>query len=60
MASRPIDDLRHGGVDLVGEAGHEDECFCAAVPDAAAAGAQDAVGEYDGFVVLDLPLKRCP
>ena len=42
MGAQALDRLGHRGVDLLGEADQECECFDIAVSDAAAVGAQDA------------------
>src|ERR1035438_5136724 len=47
--------LADNGVDLVGEVGHEGECFDVAVRDAAGVGAQDAPGERGVLIVLPHP-----
>jgi hypothetical protein len=44
------------GVDLVGQADHEGECFHIAVSDAAAVGAQDAAGEGGILVFRSRPV----
>jgi hypothetical protein len=45
MGAQALDRLGYDGVDLVGQAHHEDECFHIAVSDAAAAGTQDTADE---------------
>ena len=45
MGVQALDCLGHRGVDLLGQADQEDECFHIAVSDAAAVGAQDAADE---------------
>ena len=55
MGPKAFDRLGDGSVDLIGEAGHECECFYVTVADAAAVGAQDAADECGVLVVLDGP-----
>lgn len=61
MGAQALDRLGHRGVDLLGQADQEDECFHIAVADAAAVGAQDAADEGSVLVVLDMSSRpfRC-
>jgi hypothetical protein len=52
IGAQALDSLGYGGVDLISQAGHEDECFHVAVPDAAGVGAQDAADECAVLVVM--------
>jgi hypothetical protein len=45
MSTQALDRLGHRGVDLLGQAGQEDQGLDVAIPDAAAVGAQDAPDE---------------
>ena len=54
VGAQALDRLGHRGVDLLGQADQEAECFHIAVSDAAAVGAQDAADERTVLVVLDL------
>ena len=54
-AAQALDCLGDGGVQLVREAGHEDECSHVAVCNPATVAAQDAPDECPVLVILDLP-----
>ena len=56
--AQALDCLGDGGVQLVREAGHEDECFHVAVCNPATVAAQDAPDECPVIVILDLPPRR--
>lgn len=55
MSTQALDRLGYGGVDLLGQADHEDQGLNIAVSDPAAEGTQDAPDECGVLVVLDLP-----
>jgi hypothetical protein len=56
VGAQALDRLGHRGVDLLGQADQEDECFHIAVADAAAVGAQDAADE--GSVLVFSTCRR--
>jgi hypothetical protein len=51
--AQALDCLGYGGVDLLGQAGHESQGLDVAVADSASVGAQDAADECAVLVVLD-------
>jgi hypothetical protein len=57
VGAQALDGFGYGGVDLLGQAEHEGQGLDVAVPDAAAAGAQDPADERGVLVVLDLPSR---
>ena len=54
MSAQAFDRVGDRGVDLIGQANHEGECFHIAVSDSAPACAQDEADEGGILVVLDL------